>query len=244
MAAKKPLFNRQMRRISELDANIQAGLAREEAERAKQAEAEIETVDYTPEQIAALDPALFEPAGFNEEDAERTGYSNYSYWASTFKNFWRNKVARVLIIALIAVLLFAFLHPIFPGPVSYTHLDVYKRQIVTRPAMEARRGEEKAVAKALANLGVPIVRTITGSATFEGAMCMWIDRKTVVLASGVRTNREGYEMMEYELRRMGVMEILHMQIPYGHAHIDGNLNFASHEVAAIHPAPVSYTHLA
>lgn len=37
----------------------------------KQAEAEIETVDYTPEQIAALDPALFEPAGFNEEDAER-----------------------------------------------------------------------------------------------------------------------------------------------------------------------------
>ena len=115
MAAKKPLFNRQMRRISELDANIQAGLAREEAERAKQAEAEIETVDYTPEQIAALDPALFEPAGFNEEDAERTGYSNYSYWASTFKNFWRNKVARVLIIALIAVLLFAFLQPIFPG---------------------------------------------------------------------------------------------------------------------------------
>ena len=112
--------------------------------------------------------------------------------------------------------------------------------IVTRPAMEARRGEEKAVAKALANLGVPIVRTITGSATFEGAMCMWIDRKTVVLASGVRTNREGYEMMEYELRRMGVTEILHMQIPYGHAHIDGNLNFASHEVAAIHPAQVPY----
>ena len=112
--------------------------------------------------------------------------------------------------------------------------------IVTRPAMEARRGEEKAVAKALANLGVPIVRTITGSATFEGAMCMWIDRKTVVLASGVRTNREGYEMMEYELRRMGVTEILHMQIPYGHAYIDGNLNFASHEVAAIHPAQVPY----
>ena len=37
-----------------------------------------------------------------------------------------------------------------------------------------------------------------------------------------------------------VTEILHMQIPYGHAHIDGNLNFASHEVAAIHPAQVPY----
>ena len=112
--------------------------------------------------------------------------------------------------------------------------------IVTRPAMEARRGEEKAVARTLAKLGVPIVRTITGSATFEGAMCMWIDRKSVILASGVRTNREGYEMVEHELRRMGVTEVIHMQIPYGHAHIDGNLNFASHDVAAIHPAQVPY----
>ncbi len=112
--------------------------------------------------------------------------------------------------------------------------------IVTRPAMEARRGEERAVAKALADLGVPIVRTITGSATFEGAMAMWVDRKTVILASGVRTNREGYEMVEYELRRMGVTEVLHMQIPYGHAHIDGNLNFASHDIAVLHPAQVPY----
>lgn len=112
--------------------------------------------------------------------------------------------------------------------------------IVTRPAMEARRGEEKAVARTLAKLGVPTVRTITGSATFEGAMCMWIDRKSVILASGVRTNREGYEMVEHELRRMGVTEVIHMQIPYGHAHIDGNLNFASHDVAAIHPAQVPY----
>ena len=39
---------------------------------------------------------------------------------------------------------------------------------------------------------------------FEGAMGMWIDRHTVILASGVRTNREGYEMVRYELERMGV----------------------------------------
>ncbi len=57
--------------------------------------------------------------------------------------------------------------------------------IVTRPAMDARRGEERYMAKALADLGVPIIRTICGSATFEGAMGLWIDRHTVVLASGV-----------------------------------------------------------
>lgn len=112
--------------------------------------------------------------------------------------------------------------------------------IVTRPAMEARRGEERYAAKKLAELGVPIIRTVCGSATFEGAMGLWIDRHTVVLASGVRTNREGYEMVESELQRMGVTEILHMQIPYGHAHIDGLLNMASHDVAMIHASQVPY----
>ena len=112
--------------------------------------------------------------------------------------------------------------------------------IVTRPAMEARRGEERYMAKALAELGVPIIRTICGDATFEGAMGLWIDRHTSVLASGVRTNRSGYEMVEQELRRMGVTDILHMQIPYGHAHIDGLLNMASHDVAMIHASQVPY----
>ncbi len=112
--------------------------------------------------------------------------------------------------------------------------------IVTRPAMEVRRGEERYMAKKLADLGVPIIRTVCGSATFEGAMGLWIDRHTIILASGVRTNREGYEMVEYELKRMGVTEILHMQIPYGHAHIDGLINMAAPDVAMIHASQVPY----
>ena len=71
-------------------------------------------------------------------------------------------------------------------------------------------------------------------------MGMWIDRHTVILASGVRTNREGYEMVRYELERMGVTQIIHMQIPYGHAHIDGLVNMASHDVAMIHASQVPY----
>lgn len=112
--------------------------------------------------------------------------------------------------------------------------------IVTRPAMEARRGEERYMAKTLADLGVPIIRTVCGGATFEGAMGLWIDRHTIILASGVRTNKEGYEMVESELRRMGVTNILHMQIPYGHAHIDGLINMAAPDVALIHASQVPY----
>lgn len=112
--------------------------------------------------------------------------------------------------------------------------------IITRPGMEERRGEERYAAQALAKLGVPIIRTINGDGIFEGANGMWVDRHTVILASGSRTNRSGYEQVEYELRRMGVNEIIHMQIPYGHAHIDGLLNFASRDVAMIHASQVPY----
>lgn len=46
--------------------------------------------------------------------------------------------------------------------------------------------------------------------------------------------------VEHELRKMGVDNIIWMQIPYGHAHIDGLLNFASEDTAMIFAAQVPY----
>ncbi|MCI8608710.1 MAG: amidinotransferase [Firmicutes bacterium] len=112
--------------------------------------------------------------------------------------------------------------------------------IITRPGMAARRGEERYIAKALADLGVPIVRTINGDGMFEGANGMWVDRHTVVLSTGSRCNRSGYEQVEYELRRMGVTEILHMQQPYSNIHIDGLMNAASNDVVMVHASQVPY----
>ncbi|WP_130863572.1 dimethylarginine dimethylaminohydrolase family protein [Bacilliculturomica massiliensis] len=112
--------------------------------------------------------------------------------------------------------------------------------IITRPGMAARRGEERYIAKALADLGVPIVRTINGDGIFEGANAMWVDRKTVVLSTGSRCNRSGFEQVETELRRMGVTEVLHMQQPYSNIHIDGVMNQASNDVILIHASQVPY----
>ena len=109
---KKLLFNRQIRRIDELDQHIQEGLALEQEDKELPM---YDAADYTAEQIAAIDPKWFELHGFNEQDAERTAYSNYSYWASTFKNFWRNRAARILIVALIAIIAFAFIQPLLPN---------------------------------------------------------------------------------------------------------------------------------
>ena len=58
---------------------------------------------------------LFTPAGFQPQQAEATASSNYSYWGSTFRAFFKNRLAVVLLIALIAVVAFAFLQPCLPG---------------------------------------------------------------------------------------------------------------------------------
>ena len=112
--------------------------------------------------------------------------------------------------------------------------------IVMRLAMQQRRGEERYTAQTLAKIGVPIVKTIAGDGIYEGANAMWVDRHTVILSTSSRANRSGYEQMETELRRQGVTEIIPMQIPYGHAHIDGLLNFPSNDVAVIHACQVPY----
>ena len=58
---------------------------------------------------------LFSFAEFQEEEAERGGYSNYSYWNSTVLAFFKNRGAVVLLLLLILLLLFTFVQPYLPG---------------------------------------------------------------------------------------------------------------------------------
>ena len=61
------------------------------------------------------DEELFSFVDFNAEDAERGGYSDYSYWGSTLRAFFQNKVAVFFLILMVAVLLFTFIQPYLPG---------------------------------------------------------------------------------------------------------------------------------
>jgi len=58
---------------------------------------------------------LFTFGGYNEAETEKTGYSNYSYWYSTFRAFLKNRGAFVLLVLLILLLAFTFLQPYLPG---------------------------------------------------------------------------------------------------------------------------------
>ena len=58
---------------------------------------------------------LFVLAEYDEAAGEKSGYSNYSYWQSTLRVFFKNKVAVFLLFVLVALLLFTFLQPYLPG---------------------------------------------------------------------------------------------------------------------------------
>jgi len=64
------------------------------------------------------DAWLFDFAPHNTADAERSGYSNYSYWHSTFRIFWNNKLARCLVIFLGLLLAFTFIQPYLPNQID------------------------------------------------------------------------------------------------------------------------------
>ncbi|MDR1875112.1 MAG: ABC transporter permease [Synergistaceae bacterium] len=62
-----------------------------------------------------IDAELFRLARQDESAGERVGYSNYSYWHSTWRIFTKNRVAMFFFFLLCALLLFTFLQPLLPG---------------------------------------------------------------------------------------------------------------------------------
>ena len=106
--------------------------------------------------------------------------------------------------------------------------------ILARPASTVRTGEERWVARRLAELGVPIIRSVRGTGTFEGADAMWIDPTTVILGRGLRTNDEGAAQVSSTLNEMGV-DVIQVDLPVGTMHLMGTLRIISSDLAIAHP---------
>ncbi len=111
--------------------------------------------------------------------------------------------------------------------------------ILGRPASTVRAGEERSVARRLAELGIPILRSVRGHGTFEGADAAWLDSETVLLATGLRTNAEGAAQVTGILREMGVATI-QVGLPYGAMHLMGQLRFADRDLAVAWPGRVPH----
>lgn len=111
--------------------------------------------------------------------------------------------------------------------------------ILGRPASTVRAGEERFAARRLAALGIPILRSVRGTGTFEGADAAWVDPETVLLATGLRTNAEGAAQVTSLLGEMGV-EVIPVGLPYGAMHLMGQLRFADRDLSIGWPGRVPY----
>ena len=111
--------------------------------------------------------------------------------------------------------------------------------ILSRPASTVRAGEERWVARRLANLGIPILRSLRGNATFEGADALWIDLDTVIIGIGLRTNQEGINQTTRGLNEMGV-EVISIDLPVGSMHLMGILRIVDKDLALTWPYRIAW----
>jgi arginine deiminase len=106
--------------------------------------------------------------------------------------------------------------------------------VLARPASTQRAGEERPIAARLAALGIPILKTLTGTATFEGADAIWVDESTVFVGRGLRTNEEGIRQLSHLLGELGV-KIAAVDLPYGTMHLMGMLRIVDRNLAICWP---------
>lgn len=72
--------------------------------------------DALKRQLDAMsDEEKFSAAEFDVAEAEKAGYSNYSYWGSTLRAFFKNPVAVFFLILMVTVLAFTFIQPYLPN---------------------------------------------------------------------------------------------------------------------------------
>jgi arginine deiminase len=102
--------------------------------------------------------------------------------------------------------------------------------ILSRPAMPVRSGEERLAAEGLASVGIPVLGSVCGGGTFEGADAAWIAPDRVLVGRGQRTNAEGTDQVRGFLDKMGV-KVVAVDLPAEVMHLMGVLRFVDEKLA-------------
>ncbi len=111
--------------------------------------------------------------------------------------------------------------------------------IVGRLARKIRRGEEAHVTRTLANLGMPILRTLNGTALAEGGSFAWLNSKTAVIGRSICVNEEGARQIEDVLRPQGA-ELIRVDLGGYDIHIDGSLTMIDVDLAIVNASTLPF----
>ena len=108
--------------------------------------------------------------------------------------------------------------------------------LISRMGISVRSPEVAAATKTVGKLGMPIAKTVNGTGTFEGACLIWIDRESVIIGHGTRSNDEGCKQVIDELRNQGVKNFIWVEIPRDGVHLDGFIAIADYDVVHLFPS--------
>jgi N-dimethylarginine dimethylaminohydrolase len=94
--------------------------------------------------------------------------------------------------------------------------------IIGRMGVRMRRGEEANITRTVADIGLPILGTLTGTATLEGGSFVKLDAKTAVFGLSIRCNQAAADQLAEILERVG-MDLIVVSLPGYTIHIDLHL---------------------
>ncbi len=78
---------------------------------------------------------------------------------------------------------------------------------------QQRRGEEAAMARRFAVLGIPLLASLSGDARAEGGDLLWLDHDTLAVGQGFRTNAAGLHQLRAALAPLHVA-VIPVELPY------------------------------
>jgi N-dimethylarginine dimethylaminohydrolase len=111
--------------------------------------------------------------------------------------------------------------------------------IIGRLAPRMRRGEEQSVARAVAGLGMPILRTITGIGLLEGGSFAKLTPRVAAFGTSIRCNEEGARQLEETLRYFGI-ELIVLPMPGFSIHLDGAFGMVDVDKALVDASSLPY----
>lgn len=82
-----------------------------------------------------LNPLKFRAKVFDQMASEDTGYSNYSYWRSTFRTFFKNKAVMLLVILIVAIIIMSFVYPMV-SDIDPNKVSLKRKEWNQRPSWE------------------------------------------------------------------------------------------------------------
>lgn len=123
----------------------------------------------------------------------------------------------------------------------YTHdpaVVAEKGVILCRMGKKARREEANAMELFCQEMGVPILGWITGEGQLEGGDVLWIDRRTVAIGEGYRSNAEGIrqfrELLEDDIDKVIPVPLPHWNGPLNCLHLLSLISPIDHDLYLVY----------